>query len=777
MPRPWQQETPMARKCLCILGFILASCSTPTAVQGPQLLTDGTGQGGDGSLLPDGATPVDDAEGATLVADALTSEDGTATQDSLDDGTDASTAGTDGAQDDAATGTDAVAPDAADPCAGQACDDGNGCTQDSCQGGVCAHTAIAGCQGGPCGTDADCKDFGLFCDAVGHTCAICTATAGCPAGSVCKNGSSCAAAGTCTSSKDCKASGQVCDLKAGQCVDCVDATDCTAPATCIAHQCKVVTKCASDKECVGVCDKAAGVCVDCVQAGDCKTTEFCAADKTCKKDACSQGNCGPGGWFACLPDGSGFAAPVSCDDGSSCTDDACDPAKGGCTWVGKPDGTPCGTGSGGVCSQTSTCKVGKCVAPPAGGAGCEDGNACTNDVCDPQKGCQHTAAVGAKCTAGLDGSPCTTGTPACQPSAKCSEPASPGWICCGGSFGGACDAETAGWTLVADAATAQQVGDIKNPDAGADFLALGTLPTESKQDGSASRTLTAPTAATTVLTFWLAVASEEFDQACGGTQYQDSLTLTLDGKAVFIATVGDFCRKDVSNPPAGAKGTYPTGVYPMPALGTTVKRSPWLQLSVPLAGLTAGKAPKLVATAKSAGDDKYRTLWFVDGFQFASAACKAGADGSYDCCQASTCDVCSGTTCAACLGADCDGDGLKNGPDNCPTTVNVDQKNSDGDALGDACDTGPCVKSSCSDGLKQKCTQASAVPNCCKTQNDCLDGDLCTVPTCVNGSCQQALAPACAKACKFDNDCADANSCTKDLCVDGTCKYTNTCGG
>ena len=39
--------------------------------------------------------------------------------------------------------------------------------------------------------------------------------------------------------------------------------------------------------------------------------------------------------------------------------------------------------------------------------------------------------------------------------------------------------------------------------------------------------------------------------------------------------------------------------------------------------------------------------------------------------------------------ADSDGDGVRDGVDNCQTTPNPDQSNQDGDALGDACDCSP----------------------------------------------------------------------------------------
>lgn len=753
---------------------LAVACSSPVPQPQPQLLVDGAGQG-DAVALADSATG---AEDGAVLADGQTATDigldGTPVADTGPGDTETGTDATDGGGTDAVT-TDEMVGDTA-TCA--SCDDGNPCTTDACVAGACNHAPIAGCTA-PCAGDANCKAGGLICDAVSHTCVTCTATAGCPAGSACKNNSQCVQIGTCASSKDCKATSQVCDLQASQCVDCVDAGDCTAPASCVAHQCKIVQKCVSDKDCTDVCDKVAGFCVNCVQDGDCKPEEFCGAAKTCQKDACSAGQCSAGSWFSCLANGSAFAAPVSCDDGSACTDDSCDVAKGGCLWMGKPDGTVCSVPGTNLCIESSKCKVGKCVAPPVGGLGCEDGNVCTNDVCDPKVGCTHAPAVGGKCTGTVDGSPCTKGDISCQASGTCGEPAAPGWACCGAPFGGPCDADTAAWKLVGDAAAAVSVHEFKSADSAPNFLAVGTQPTESKLDGSASRTLAPTPGASAALMFWVAIASEEFDQDCGGTQFQDSLTFAVDGKAVFVASIGDFCSKSGIKPESGALGTFPTGVYPSTVpTATSLKRSSWLQIRLPIAGLQAGKAQVLTVTAKSVGDAAYRTLWFVDGVAWAAAGTCSAAGTGLDCCTPGNCDVCSGAVCANCLGADCDGDTLLNNQDNCPTVSNVDQKNTDVDALGDVCDPTGCIKAVCTDPLKQKCTAGAAVPGCCKTENDCADGDPCTVPSCAPGGlCQQTIAANCIKKCSFDGDCNDNNTCTKDLCVDSACKHTNTCGG
>lgn len=74
----------------------------------------------------------------------------------------------------------------------------------------------------------------------------------------------------------------------------------------------------------------------------------------------------------------------------------------------------------------------------------------------------------------------------------------------------------------------QQVAEVTNADGGPSFLALGTQPSESKQDGSATKTLGAPPAASSVLTFWLAVTN---GNAC-------TKDLCVDGLCKYTNTCG-----------------------------------------------------------------------------------------------------------------------------------------------------------------------------------------------------------------------------------------------
>jgi Tol biopolymer transport system component len=75
---------------------------------------------------------------------------------------------------------------------------------------------------------------------------------------------------------------------------------------------------------------------------------------------------------------------ADCNDGNPCRDaGVCDVASRRCTIPSKPDGTPCGTRAGVVCSIGDTCLDGACVA---GGGGDSDDDL----VCDTEDNCPLT---------------------------------------------------------------------------------------------------------------------------------------------------------------------------------------------------------------------------------------------------------------------------------------------------------------------------------------------------------------------------------------------------
>jgi hypothetical protein len=125
------------------------------------------------------------------------------------------------------------------------------------------------------------------------------------------------------------------------------------------------------------CDDGFACTVDVCDA----TSDACvstAADSACDDGLICNGAelCAPGGAGA---DGEGCVAgtPFVCDDGVACTRDVCDEMVGGCVW--QPDATSCDDGvfcnGAEVCSPSSGCAPG--VAPE-----CRDSIGCTVGRCD-----------------------------------------------------------------------------------------------------------------------------------------------------------------------------------------------------------------------------------------------------------------------------------------------------------------------------------------------------------------------------------------------------------
>jgi len=150
-------------------------------------------------------------------------------------------------------------------------------------------------------------------------------------------------------------------------------------------------------------------------------------------------------------------------------------------------------------------------------------------------------------------------------------------------------------------------------------------------------------------------------------------------------------------------------------------------------------------------------------------------------------------------GPDGDGDRVCGSADNCPSTFNTDQTDSDGDGVGDACEcldtlrcedanpctadscdsaTGDCVNAplpetvTCDDGNPCTVNDRCQAGTCAGDGPSCDDGDPCTVDSCAaGGTCIHTIAPP-------GTACSDGNICSiDDLCQpDGSCKGTpRTC--
>jgi len=137
-------------------------------------------------------------------------------------------------------------------------------------------------------------------------------------------------------------------------------------------------------------------------ATQCKTQNLTRNTLCSVSDACSLGTCNSSG--VCV------AGPTAgCDDGNSCTDDACDSVGGGC--LGTPNNAnACSDGN--ACFTGEHCAAGKCIAGTTP-VDCDDSNECTADSCDPNTGCAHIAkscSDGDACTADS----CDAATGACS---------------------------------------------------------------------------------------------------------------------------------------------------------------------------------------------------------------------------------------------------------------------------------------------------------------------------------------------------------------------------
>ncbi|XP_047500191.1 cartilage oligomeric matrix protein-like [Penaeus chinensis] len=111
---------------------------------------------------------------------------------------------------------------------------------------------------------------------------------------------------------------------------------------------------------------------------------------------------------------------------------------------------------------------------------------------------------------------------------------------------------------------------------------------------------------------------------------------------------------------------------------------------------------------------------------------------------------------------DVDEDGIANGGDNCPDVVNIDQLDTDGDGVGDACDN--CPSSSNAD---QADTDQDFVGNVCDTDTDTdsdgIQDDLDNCPSTANSDQNDSDTDGSGDACDTDAD-GDGILNTSDNC-------------
>ncbi len=346
---------------------------------------------------------------------------------------------------------------------GTACTaDTNSCTNDVCTFGACAHpnksagSACGSSAAGLCDNPDTCNASGVCltnnlpngsaCADDGNECTTDTCNAGVCAHPTRPNGSTCNDGSAATSNDQCTSG-----LCAGtpQCVtnaDCNDSNVCTTD-TCVGGACQRVNNTVACADDGNVCTNdlcGGGACTHPAKANGttCDDGLFCNGTDSCSAGACTvhAGNPCAGGPVCAntcneSSDNCFTAANTACTaDTNACTNDVCN-GSGTCTHPLKPGGSPCGSSAAGLCDNPDTCNASGVCLPnnlPNGSACLDDGNECTNDVCNagqcihPAKAantpcndgnvctdvdyCSHGVCVGGSLLACDDGDPCTIDT-------------------------------------------------------------------------------------------------------------------------------------------------------------------------------------------------------------------------------------------------------------------------------------------------------------------------------------------------------------------------------
>lgn len=325
------------------------------------------------------------------------------------------------------------------------CEDGSQCTV----GDVC----VSGdCKSGPsvvCALSDPCRS--ISCSDLTGICVVKINTgSSCDDKNLCTQNDVCAADGTCsgvqitcsqTGLTQCQSS--TCDPSSGICRTkflqkaCDDKNLCTENDACdpISQQCKGIPKTCSATPCNKVnCDLITGNCnyvadntqsctdndpctLDKCVSGKCVSTPISCDDKNpCTTDQCVGGQCVNHNNFnpcddkdSCTHSDSCFnglceGIPLNCDDNEICTSDYCEAGK--CKHAPATGNLVCEDNN--FCTPSSFCVAGKCQGFDQ--VNCDDGNPCTDDVCDPVLG---------KCVNTYNTAPCEDGD-ACTNNGVCS---------------------------------------------------------------------------------------------------------------------------------------------------------------------------------------------------------------------------------------------------------------------------------------------------------------------------------------------------------------------
>ena len=557
---------------------------------------------------------------------------------------------------------------------------------------------------------------------------------------------------------------------------CADEIDCTLDSCVPASGCEHTPEdklCGDGNPCTNdTCDRLGG-CRFVARIGPCDDGEICTQGERCQGSACVGGT------------------PVPCNDGNQCTLDHCDIVQG-CIGSPLPGGSACKPDE--PCQQAGECEKGACVITKA--VSCNDGSTCTQDACDPATGeCSHVALQG-PCN---DGNPCTSqdkcvdkvclGTPLdtcckndgdCTDSSDCTVDTCQGGQCSNDLVAGSgkpCDdgnACTKGENCVLGVCAATLLDkcsdgnpctlDVCDPSSGCLHTSLANG--ASCDDGDVCNGVDACDGGACVTGQKLTCvdANPCTIDACDkqkGCKFSATLGDCNDGNA---CTTKDTCGSGscigqplvcTDNNPCTADGC------------DTQKGCLYTPVLAPCSDGNACTSPDVCqggvcgAPAVDCDDANACTVDTCDT--------KKGCGHDASLTEGSACS--DGTACTV-------GDTCKNGGCGIGTVITCDDKNS---CTDDKCDavsgfckhafnTAPCgngngcaPEATCSAGV----CKGIETSGCCKLNGDCEDGNPCTIDACTkaSGTCAHTLVDG--FACDDGSKCTVGDVCGKGACVGG----------
>ena len=640
------------------------------------------------------------------------------------------------------------------------CDDANPCTKDSCHEELgCFHeesqgqcddnnpcTADDSCEAGKCvpGSVTDCNDDNPCTDD------FCDPLGGCinvP------NQASCNDNDLCTLGDEC-VNGQ---CKSGNPLDCDDNNPCTNDA------CNKVLGCThsngsdlcDDNDPCTVSDVCvAGACVgtgalDCADENPC-TTDFCDPMIGCSH-LTNSAPCNDNdpcttkdqcSFGSCIG-----AIPPNCDDGNACTDDLCT-SESGC--IHNPNVAPCDDNN--QCTTDDHCEAAKCVTSQV--VECSDDNPCTKDICLPEGGCKFVASAGA-CS---DNDPCTVndscqdglcvpGTPVtCDDNNPCTSDTCGNGVCIFTPLDGQCDDNNA----------------CTPTDTCANGVCVGQGTLDCDDDDVCTTDSCDPVGG---CSYALSQAPCNDDDVC--TMVDQCSTGQCVGAGQLPCNDFNVCTTDQCNPAAGCEFLpVNDGLCTDNNLCTTGDAC---LNGACVATFTLNCDDSNSCTTDACLPDTGCVYTPVDGPCSDGNICTLGDSCADSICAPGvpiSCDdgnVCTDDSCDPAVGCkysitDGDEDGIADICDNCPLIGNADQSNSDNDGLGNACDNCPAVgndnqENSDSDPLGDACDNcpAKANPNQVDSDNDQIGNECDNCPDVANPGQEDVDNNGIGDAC--DNTC------------------------